>query len=112
MNIQITPENLLIQLGYPTTPAMMTQMEKIIANTQGFDTFSKHILSLHDELKHYGGYIAMSNSSAYLKVKTEHTRDEDVAPFLETLEKWSEKYKVSLAKVEGKHTFYITGLSA
>ncbi len=109
MHIQITPENLLIQLGYSVTPVMMTQMEEIIANTKEFDDFSKHILSLQDTLKHYGGYIAMSNSSHYLKVKTEHSRAEEVEPFVQALERWCEKYKVALKKVEGKHTFYILG---
>jgi len=109
MHIQITPENLLIQLGYPATPSTLAQMEAIFQNTKGFENFSKHILSLQDELKHYGGFIAMSNSSKYLKIKTEYTRAEDVEPFIEVLEKWSEKYKVSLKKVEGKNTFYILG---
>jgi len=109
MHIDITPENLLIQLGYQTTPALMTQMETIIANTTGFDTFSKHILSLKDELAHKGGFIAMSNSSDYLKIKTDLTKAEDVAVFVDVLEKWSSKYKVTLKKVEGKNTFYIIG---
>ena len=109
MHIQITPENLLIQLGYPATPAMMTQMEEIIANTKGFESFSRHILSLHDALRQYGGYIAMSNSSNHLKVKTEHSRAAEVKPFVEALEAWGEKYKVALKKVEGKQTFYILG---
>lgn len=109
MHIQITPENLLIQLGYPETPAMMTQMKEIIAHTKGFEGFSKHILSLQDTLRHHGGYIAMSNSSHYLKIKTEHSRAEEVEPFVQALEAWGEKYKVTLKKVEGKHTFYILG---
>jgi len=109
MHIEITPENLLIQLGYPTTPATIGQMEAIIANTEHFDSFSKHILSLNDELKHFGGFIAMSNSLPYLKIKTESSREEEVTPFIETLEKWSEKYKVTLKRVEGKNTFYIIG---
>ena len=109
MPIRITPENLLIQLEYPNTPAMIAQMEEIIANTRHFDAFSKHLLSLQDDLRRYNGYIAMSNSSKYLKIKTEQSRAEDIAPFVETLEKWSEKYKVTLKKVEGKYTFYIIG---
>lgn len=109
MHIQITPENLLIQLGYPTTPAMMVQMREIIGNTKGFDGFSKHILSLHDALKQYGGYIAMSNSSSYLKVKTEHSRAEETKPFVGVLEAWAKKYKVALKKIENKQTFYILG---
>jgi len=109
MNIDITPENLLIQLGYPATDATMGQMKAIIENTKHFDKFSKHILTLNDELKHLGGFIAMSNSFPKLKIKTEYTRTEDVTPFVDALKKWSEKYKVSLERVEGKNTFYITG---
>ena len=109
MPIRITPENLLIQLEYPITPAMVAQMEEIIANTRHFDAFSKHLFSLRDELKRYNGYIAMSNSSKHLKIKTEKSREEDIAPFVKALEKWSEKYKVTLKKVEGKYTFYIIG---
>jgi len=109
MHIDITPENLLIQLEYPATSATMEQMKAIINNTKDFEKFSKHILSLNDELKHLGGFIAMSNSSKYLKIKTKYSRIEDVTPFVEALEKWSNKYKISLRRVEGKDTFYIIG---
>ena len=110
MHIEITPENLLIQLGYQPTPALLKQMEAIIANTKNFDAFSKHILSLKDELEHFGGYIAMSNSSDHLKIKSDDpAKPEDIAAFEEVLQKWSSKYKVALQKVEGKPTYYILG---
>jgi len=109
MNIEITPENLLIQLGYQTTPVLMQQMEAIITNTPNFDAFSKHLLSLHDSLQHISGYIAMSNSSSHLKIKTESSSDADFTEFTDILEKWSQKYKVSLRRIEGKPTFYILG---
>jgi len=109
MNIEITPENLLIQLGYQTSPVLMKQMEAIIANTPNFDAFSKHLLSLHDSLQHISGYIAMSNSSDHLKIKTESSSDTDFPEFEEILEKWSTKYKVTLKRIEGKPTFYILG---
>jgi len=109
MHIEITPENLLIQLGYQPTPALLKQMESIMENTRNFDAFSKHILSLKDELQHFGGYIAMSNSSNYLKIKSDHSKAEDIAAFEEVLQKWSSKYKVALQKVEGKPTYYILG---
>ncbi|NKQ40471.1 MAG: hypothetical protein HF962_02750 [Sulfurovum sp.] len=109
MHIDITPENLLIQLGYPTTPVMLEQMKDIIDNTRGFSKFSKHILSLNDELRHLAGYIAMSNSFKYLKIKTDNSSTDDVSAFVKTLNKWSDKYKVSLEKVDGKNTFYVIG---
>lgn len=111
MNIEITSENLLIQLGYPISPATTKQMEEIIVNTNGFDKFSKHLLSLHDDIRYLNGYIAMSNSSKYLKIKTDSSGTEELEAFSNILGKWSKKYKVTLQKVEGKNTFYIIGLS-
>ena len=109
MHIEITPENLLIQLGYTNSEVMLEQMNAIFKNTNNFDKFSKHILSLNDEIQHYGGYIAMSNSLGYLKIKTDNKKEEIVSAFLSTLEQWSDKYKVALEKVEGQNTFYIIG---
>jgi len=109
MHIDITPENLLIQLGYPANDSTLAQMKRIIANTANFDLFSKHILSLSDEMKRLGGFIAMSNSSDYLKVKTDASQTTEVTPFVDALKKWADKYKVTLEKVEGKQTFYILG---
>ena len=109
MDIDITAESLLIQLGYQTSEVLLEQMNDIISHTKGFHKFSKHILRLNDDLQHYGGYIAMSNSFARLKIKTDNTRDEDKTAFVHAIESWSTKYKVSLRKVEGRDTYYIMG---
>jgi len=109
MHIEITPENLLIQLGYQPTPTLMEQMKNIIAHTKNFDVFSKHLLSLSDELQAIGGFIALSNSVNYLKIKADNSKGVDIQAFEAILEKWSNKYKVTLKKVEGKPTFYIIG---
>jgi len=109
MDLNITAENLLAQLGYPRSEVMMEQMNAIIDHTKGFDKFSKHLLSLSDDLQHYGGYVAMSNSFARLKIKTDNTRSEDVIAFTNAIKHWSEKYKVILRKVEGRNTYYIIG---
>jgi hypothetical protein len=109
MNIELTPENLLIQLGYPVKEATLAQMQRIIDNTPGFEKFAKHILTLNDEVKRFAGVVAMSNSKDYLKVKTDSTNPEEIEAFTEYVKQWAEKYKVALQKVEGKNTYYILG---
>ena len=109
MNIELTPENLLIQLGYPANDATLAQVRRIIDNTPGFDKFAKHILTLNDEVKRFAGIVALSNSKDYLKVKSDSTQPEEIEAFTDVVKHWSEKYKVALEKVEGKNTYYILG---
>jgi hypothetical protein len=111
MHIDITPENLLIQLGYPVNDAMLAQMERTLSGTSGFDTFSRHILSLKDEIAHLDGYIALSNSRDVLKIKSDAVQPDEVAAYRDTLEKWAHKYKVALEQVGTTNTYYILGQS-
>ncbi len=69
MSIELTPENLLIQLEYPVKDATLAQLDRIVKNTKGFDKFAKHIISLKDEIRKYSAVVALSNSKDYLKVK-------------------------------------------
>jgi hypothetical protein len=109
MNIEVTTENLLVQLGYPAKDATVSQMERIVANTKNFDKFAKHIISLNDELKRFNAIVAMSNSNDYLKIKCDSKEEEEIAAFEDIVKHWSEKYKIELQKVDGKHTYYILG---
>ncbi|WP_292654853.1 hypothetical protein [Nitratifractor sp.] len=109
MNIELTPENLLIQLGYPVKEATLAQLQRIIDNTPGFEKFAKHILTLNDEVKRFAGIVALSNSKDYLKVKTDSTNPEEIEAFNDYVKQWAEKYKVALEKVDGKNTYYILG---
>ncbi len=109
MNIEMTPENLLIQLGYPVKEATLAQLQRIIDNTPGFEKFAKHILTLNDEVKRFAGIVALSNSKDYLKVKTDSTSPEEIEAFNDYVKHWAEKYKVALEKVDGKNTYYILG---
>jgi len=111
MRIDITPENLLIQLGYPVNDAMLAQMERTLAATKNFHAFSGHILSLKDEIARYDGYIALSNSRDALKIKSDATQPEKVEVYRETLLRWSDKYKVTLEQVGDTNTYYILGRS-
>jgi predicted ATP-grasp superfamily ATP-dependent carboligase len=110
MTIDLSPEALLSQLGYPTTEHTIEQMKRIIDNTNNFEQFSKHILSLHDNLAHVKGYIAMSNSNDYLKIKQgEEISNEVAEEFTNKVKSWANKYKVKLKKVDNKQTYYILG---
>lgn len=110
MTIELSPEAILSQLGYPSTEQTIRDMEQIIKNTNNFNHFSKHILSLHDNLAHIKGYIAMSNSVKHLKIKRgAELSDESANEFINIIESWAKKYKIRLEKVQNKPTYYILG---
>jgi len=110
MNIDLTPEVLLSQLGYSKTEQSIEQMKKVIDNTNNFEKFSNHILSLHDNLAPLKGFVAMSNSHNNLKIKgTQDTSEEMAQAFTDKVEKWAKKYKVEIKKVAQKPTYYIIG---
>jgi len=110
MNLEITPEVLASQLEIGKTEAILKQIEKSINNTNNFHSFSKHIISLNDKLKHMNGYIALSNQEPCFKIKCEETESEDIKKeFNETVTNWSKKYSVELKQVENKEVYYIIG---
>jgi predicted nucleic acid-binding Zn ribbon protein len=110
MNINLTPEALLLQLGYSKTEHSLQQMERIINNTNNFEKFSSHILSLHDNLAPIKGFVAMSNSCDNLKIKGSQDISEEISKeFQEKVEKWAKKYKVQIKKLADKPTYYILG---
>jgi len=110
MHIDLSAEALLSQLGYSKTEHSIEQMEKIINNTNKFEKFSNHILSLNDSLARVKGFVAMSNSQNNLKIKgSKDTSQEIEKEFTDTVEDWSKKYKVEIEKVQNKPTYYIIG---
>lgn len=110
MHIDITPEALLRQFGYQVNNHTLSQIKSAIENTPGFDNFSKHLLSLKDAIAHYDGFIALSNSHSYFKIKCEiDNSQENIKEFSDTLLDWSNKYKVLLKQVDDKPTYYILG---
>ena len=110
MNIDLTPEALLKQLGYSATEQSVEQIKKAIGNTKGFEKFSKHLLSLHDELAHLKALVALSSSKDVFKIKgSVETSDEIQEEFTQLVKKWSEKYKIRLEQVANKPTYYIIG---
>ena len=110
MDINLTAEALLSQLGYSKTEQSIQQMENTIENTNGFKNFSKHILALHDQLAHVKGFIALSNSKNVLKIKRSSEVSQEIkTEFSNLVESWSLKYKVQIQKVQNKPTYYIIG---
>lgn len=110
MQINLTPEALLSQLGYAKTEQSLAQMKQTIENTNGFENFSKHFLALHDQLAHLKGFIAMSNSQNVFKIKcSEDVSDEIKEEFTTLVQHWAHKYRVELQKVANKSTYYIIG---
>ena len=110
MHLDLTPEALLVQLGYTKTEQTLKQIESIIENTKGFEKFSQHIPAFNDALAVEKGFIAMSNSSHYLKIKcNEDISADNLSAFNSLINHWAEKYKLELKKVENQNTYYILG---
>jgi hypothetical protein len=110
MHIDLSPEALLTQLGYSATEQSIEQMKKAIDNTNGFESFSKHLLSLHDELAHIKGVVALSSSKDVFKIKgSVNTSKEIQQEFTELVKHWSEKYKINIEQIGSKPTYYILG---
>ena len=102
-------EAMLIQLGYSPNDALIKQLEEIENNTPGYEKIQKHIMDLHDHLKVNNSYIALSNSNSYLKIKIESQTAEVAEEAHEKVQHFSEKFKVTVDKLDKKETYYITG---
>lgn len=51
MQLDVSAEVILSQLGYSKSESSLKQAEKMIEATTNFDKFAKHILTLNDHLK-------------------------------------------------------------
>ncbi len=106
--MQISPEGVLTQLGYRPDPTLLEQFQKAAQNTPGFQKIFKHLVTLNDHLKNYYGFVALSNSNPYFKIKIESNDPAIIKRATEEIQKWANKYKVRLQKVDNTHTYYIT----
>jgi len=100
---------MLTQLGYSPNEALIQQLKKIENNTIGYDKIQKHIMDLHDHLKVDNSYVALSNSNDYFKIKVESKTPEIAQEAHEKINRFSDKFKVKLNKLEKKETYYIIG---
>ncbi|MEY3002431.1 MAG: hypothetical protein RLZZ428_806 [Pseudomonadota bacterium] len=111
MHLDLTPEAILTQLGYTKNGQTLEQINRIIANTKGFERFSQHLPSLGDALAVEKGFIAMSNSKDYLKIKCDQDSNADnLRAFEQILKHWSDKYHLQLEKIQGQNTYYLIGV--
>jgi len=110
MQLDISSEVLLSQLGYAKSDSSLKQADLAISTTKDFDKFSKHIISLNDRLKKMNAYVALSNSSDFLKIKCdENDANQIIDQFHEEVSHWADKYNVNLQKLDNKPVYYILG---
>ena len=110
MQIETTAEVVLSQLGYTKSDSSIRQAQKMIESTNNFDKFAKHIISLNDHLKKMNAYVALSNTTNFLKVKCdENDADEILEEFHEEVNHWANKYNVELEKISNRPVYYIKG---
>lgn len=102
-------EALLTQLNYTVSPSARAQLERVIANTAGFEHVEKHLIALHDALKAHHSFVALSSNKDYFKIKNEAQGSEMVDEVNEMIANWSKKYKITLEKVPNKNTYYVLG---
>ena len=100
---------MLTQLGYAPNDALVKQLEKIENNTAGYEKIQKHIMDLHDHLKVDSSYVALSNSEDCFKIKIEASSPEIAEEAHDKIKHFSDKFKVTLNKLDNKETYYIVG---
>ena len=109
MSIKANIENLLVQLKYPVNDTTKSQVENIAKETNEFFIIANNIFNLKDDLAPVNGLVALSNSVNRVKIKSLSSNPLEIEKFEEIVNKWSNKYKVNLEKVQGKNTYYIVG---
>jgi len=110
MQIEMSPEVVLSQLGYSKSDSALKQAEIMIESTENFDKFAKHIISLNDHLKKMNAYVGFSNKTEYLKIKCdENDANEIIEEFHNEVLHWADKYNVKLQRLDNKSIYYILG---
>ncbi|QKF73870.1 hypothetical protein AFAEC_1714 [Aliarcobacter faecis] len=110
MQLDVSAEVILSQLGYSLSDESLKQAQKVIDVTKNFDKFAKHILTLNDQIKRMNAYVGLSNKTDYLKIKCdENDSKEMLEEFHDTIWKWAEKYKVNIERLDKKPIYYILG---
>ena len=110
MQLEVSAEVILSQLGYSKSEASLNQAEKMMESTTNFDKFAKHIFTLNDHLKKMNAYVGLSNKSNYLKIKCDENDSEEILQeFNEEVLHWADKYNVKLEKLDKKPIYYVLG---
>jgi len=66
-------------------------------------------MDLHDHLKVNNAFVALSNSNNYFKIKIDSPTPELAEEAHEEVQHFSEKFKITLDKLDNKETYYIIG---
>ena len=110
MQLNVSAEVILSQLGYSKSDSSLKQAERMISVTNNFEKFSKHIFSLNDHLKKMNAYVGLSNKTDYLKIKCdENDALEILEEFHNEVLHWADKYNVKLERLDNKPIYYILG---
>ena len=112
MQLEVSAEVILSQLGYSKSEASLKQAEKMIESTIDFDKFAKHILTLNDHLKKMNAYVGLSNKTDYLKIKCDENDSKEILDgFHETVLNWAKKYNVDIERLDKKPIYHILGVN-
>ncbi len=112
MQIEMSPEVVLSQLGYSKSESALKQAEVMIKNTKDFEKFAKHIISLNDHLKKMNAYVGFSNKTEYLKIKCDENDSEEILKeFHNEVSHWANKYGVKVQQISERPIYYILGVN-
>ena len=110
MQLEVSAEVILSQLGYSKSEASLNQAGKMMESTTNFDKFAKHIFTLNDHLKKMNAYVGLSNKTNHLKIKCDaNDSTEILEEFHQEVSHWAEKYNIKLERLDNKHIYYILG---
>ena len=111
MHLELTPDAVLKELGYAVTEQTLSQLEEIYKHTPNIEKFLPHLPAFKDALTVQKGYIALSNSKPYFKIKCEEdSESQNAKVYEEIVHKWAQKYKLQLQKAN-EYTYYLTGVA-
>lgn len=102
-------EKILVSLGYNVSDATMAQVRGILSKCDFDENQIEKILMLNDKIKIYDGYVNMSNSHDYFKIKNDSEDEDKQEVVRQTIKSWEEKYKFVVEKLPNKETYYIKG---
>ena len=112
MQLEVSAEVILSQLGYSNNESSLKQAQKAIEVTKGYEKFAKHILTLNDHLKKMNAYVGLSNKTDYLKIKCDENDSKEILDgFHETVLNWAKKYNVYIERLDKKPIYYILGIN-
>lgn len=100
---------ILTSLGYTPNDALKAQVKRCVEDAGLSVPDLDKIAELHESVRAFGGYVALSNSEDVFKVKCETSDAKAVKEFNLAVHQWGEDNAFKVKKLDGKEVFYITG---